>query len=306
MRNTTQDMEERMNKVFALLSPIDKECINRVGPHEWCGWCEITPPIAQKMLELHTNNRKISNAHVNRIATDIKENNWVRMPMPLIFTDTGTGVDGQHRLRAIVEANIAVNSLVYIGADEKECMWLDALGKRRMVHDQLGMHSEDPNVRENITGAHFTISFLLMRISKESRENALFGGSRFSMLEGAAFTEKHFEAIDFAISFKKNVAKGINAPAFAPLARAYYSVPRDVLSRFGEVLATGLSTSPSEHGIVKLRNRLKDKVPIRVNGVTRQPNREDTYKLVQSILRKYVDGRSIDRVKAVNIDLFPW
>lgn len=69
----------------------------------------ITPEFAAEVLrEKNRNNRKIRQQRVNQYARDILRGDWELSSQGIAFDEDGYLLDGQHRLAAIVKANVAV------------------------------------------------------------------------------------------------------------------------------------------------------------------------------------------------------
>ena len=68
----------------------------------------ITPEIAKKYLASNITNRRLRKDRVNAIARDIKNGNWKETHQGIAFDTNGDLIDGQHRLAAIVEADVGV------------------------------------------------------------------------------------------------------------------------------------------------------------------------------------------------------
>lgn len=78
----------------------------------------ITPEIAQEWLTRNSGNqRPISKSTVNMYARDMREGRWQTTHQGVAFNRTGEVIDGQHRLAAIVEANVPVQMAVATGFD---------------------------------------------------------------------------------------------------------------------------------------------------------------------------------------------
>lgn len=76
----------------------------------------ITPDLAKKWLLQNTDsNRNISDRTVEAYATEMKAGRWVLTHQGIAFNLTGELVDGQHRLHAIVLADVAVDMIVSTG-----------------------------------------------------------------------------------------------------------------------------------------------------------------------------------------------
>jgi len=69
---------------------------------------QITPDKARKYLENNKDNRNIREKRVGAIARDIQSGKWEVTHQSVAFDKTGRVIDGQHRLTAIIKADIPV------------------------------------------------------------------------------------------------------------------------------------------------------------------------------------------------------
>jgi len=74
---------------------------------------DITPSQAFAWLEGNTHNRPLDQAHVERLARDMKAGRWRLTHQGIAFDTTGLLVDGQHRLWAVIEADVTVPMRVF-------------------------------------------------------------------------------------------------------------------------------------------------------------------------------------------------
>ena len=69
----------------------------------------ITPTMAKELLEKNINNRNVKQPVVARYAKDMIAGKWKQDTAELIkISKTGLILDGQHRLLAIVKANVSI------------------------------------------------------------------------------------------------------------------------------------------------------------------------------------------------------
>ena len=92
----------------------------------------ITPEKAIAYLGKSTGNRPTIQRSVNEIAAAIKAGKWRVTPNGIGFDVSGRLIDGHHRLTAIVQAGLAVQSWVVRGLDQDSWFAIDN-GKRRSV-----------------------------------------------------------------------------------------------------------------------------------------------------------------------------
>ena len=96
----------------------------------------ITPTLAKTMLERNTDNRPLRRGHMKALADAITRGEWKVTHQGIAFAKDGRLLDGQHRLAAIVEANVAVMMMVSWDISDESFIALD-LGVRRSVSDVL-------------------------------------------------------------------------------------------------------------------------------------------------------------------------
>jgi hypothetical protein len=101
----------------------------------------ITPNKAAELLDANTTNRPLSRPVVRGFAEAMKRGEWVVTHQGIAFDINGTLIDGQHRLAAIVEADVPVDITVFTDVDEGTFDVLDT-GKRRNAADVLAIEGE--------------------------------------------------------------------------------------------------------------------------------------------------------------------
>lgn len=99
----------------------------------------VTPERAKEMLEQnYEDNRPVSAPVVKRYVYDMVSGNWHDDASGIIsISDSGKVLDGQHRLRAVVESGTTHRFAFRYGLDESEYRFFDQ-GKNRTVADVLG------------------------------------------------------------------------------------------------------------------------------------------------------------------------
>lgn len=98
----------------------------------------ITPEMAAEMLENNVFNRPLSNARVAMYVAAMKAGEWTLNGEAIKFDVTGRLLDGQHRLTAIIRANVAIQTVVIRGLPAKSASTIDT-GKNRTAADVLAL-----------------------------------------------------------------------------------------------------------------------------------------------------------------------
>jgi hypothetical protein len=100
----------------------------------------ITPTIARGMLEANKGNRPRADKHVKKLALAMKNGEWKFNGEAIKFNGDKL-VDGQHRLSAIVESGVSVQTLVIRNLDDDVFDTIDQ-GKKRTMGDTLSVLGE--------------------------------------------------------------------------------------------------------------------------------------------------------------------
>ena len=75
----------------------------------------VDKELAQKLLELNTGNRAISTRKLDRLITQMKAGQFENTGEPIIISAEGVLNDGQHRLEAIVQADVRIDLDIRFG-----------------------------------------------------------------------------------------------------------------------------------------------------------------------------------------------
>jgi hypothetical protein len=101
----------------------------------------ITPARAAEYLERNTANRPLTRRTVREFAEAMRRGEWRVTHQGIAFDTEGALVDGQHRLAAVVEADIPVEMTVFTDVPAGAFDVLDT-GKRRNAADVLAIEGE--------------------------------------------------------------------------------------------------------------------------------------------------------------------
>ncbi len=247
----------------------------------------VSPEKAREWLAKNQQNRKLKKRVIDRLAKDIKEGRWKITHQGIAFDIHGSLRDGQHRLHAILLANIGVWLNVTFGIDPASLLVIDNIVIRSSA-DQMTIAGGF-----GIVG-HEEISVLRRMISGLSQNTKLSIGEEMEQLS------KHRTAIQFALKQLPRVAGG-TAASRAAIARAYYSADEKRLMRFCEVLRTGMATNEDEQPIVKLWRDLTSRNTTGVGGSEQRVR----YSKTERALQAYLNGETLGHLYASSKELFP-
>jgi hypothetical protein len=152
---------------------------------------KVTPLLAEKWLLLNVVNRRVRKNLVDYLAEQIIKGEWQsEQPQPLVFSDCGHFIDGQHRLRAIVATGVSCVCFVKTGVPEGVRSYLDT-GISRNLEDRVEF---DPDPLSNKLYAQVVTSWWFC---------GTHIGGRPSPETGLRFFDEHEKAIRAICSVRK-------------------------------------------------------------------------------------------------------
>ncbi len=113
----------------------------------------VAPELAQTWLDTMGPNRRLNEANVVRLETDMSKGNWFDNGDPIRFDRKGRLRDGQHRLQAVIRSGKTYSFHVIRNLDDKALQIVDT-GKQRSFGDALamreGVHAVAPSLARKI------------------------------------------------------------------------------------------------------------------------------------------------------------
>ena len=197
----------------------------------------ITPEKAKEYLATMMNNRHLSKGTVIAYATDIRSNNWDPTSM-IAFDRNGHLIDGQHRLNAVIAANLPATFVVMRNASEDSVF---DRGRLRSVSDVLKMTGKVSS--DNSSTCHGGVAKLCIRMNSKSAKE-----SRVTVDQVAEFINAHSESMNAAIRCCSKGTPPITKKA-ACIAAAMYALERginsDLVSDFFKIVNSGYAIEGS-------------------------------------------------------------
>jgi len=106
----------------------------------------ITPEVAAEWLDdNYRNNRSVNAMRVEAYAKDMAEGNWRMTGEAIKFSDLMVLIDGQHRLHAIVKADIPVEIVVMRGLPQESIVNMDTAMPRSLRNVLEFMSYDNPS-----------------------------------------------------------------------------------------------------------------------------------------------------------------
>lgn len=244
----------------------------------------VTPAMAKAWLSKNAcNQRKLRSGVVDRYARDMKAGKWLLTHQGIGFNTRGELIDGQHRLHAVVLADLSVLMMVSTDVPCSAFSHLD-LGMQRTTSDVLRGEGD-----EWVTPDHISIARLL-EANGNSRQSAA-GRSPFEMKE---LVYRHRNAITFVLTSIERRVRGVTvSPCLAAIASAYYGEKDRVrLSEFCTVLVSGIvRDAQQDTPAIMLRDYLKDNM-----GSLSAASRIEMYLKSQRAIRAFMGKEKINKL----------
>lgn len=252
----------------------------------------ITPTLAKILLtHFNDNNRPVSDTNVSNLVKEMVNEKWLVNGETITFNELGDMTNGQHRLRALIKADVTLLLLVVTGLKSETFATIDS-GRKRTTSDVLayaGVLSSKNSAslckfiygfKEGKYGAHKNVS------ARTLNNTAILG--YYNSLDDVEINS----SVNFGQTFSKK-ANGIITPTV--LGGIYYilnEVNREKSNEFLTKLCTGDNLTKNSP-ILALRNRLiKAKI-------------DNTYHLTSDMLvkniiycwEKFVNGENVKVIK---------
>ena len=209
----------------------------------------ITPKIAAEILRNNPLNRPLKRHHVDFLAKEILNGNWKFNGDAIRITNDNRLLDGQHRLAAVVKANMAINTILIDDLDPDVFNTIDC-GIKRNAGDMLAIRGEK-NSRNN-AAALFLVGAIL---EKNGNLYAMHGWGKSSNSEILKLYDLY---PDINQSFIKwgSISKGIVPLSVSTAMHYLFSRKhRDKADEFFSLLESGEGLE-SGNPILLLRKRL--------------------------------------------------
>lgn len=248
----------------------------------------ITPEMAANWLDnANSRNRSICQAVVERYARDMRAGRWRLTHEGIAFDPNGVLLDGQHRLWAIVYAEVPVEMHVWFNVATESLMVIGG-GRGRSLADHLRLGGGLGDVNKDLLAA---LRCLLGR-----------GGDLYlTPDEAREALRRHERPILFAMRVlpRMSSTRGVaTSDTRAVVARAWYSAAEDRLAEFCEVLRSSLARRDSHKSVVLLRNYLCSV------GWDRKDRRE-RYAKIERALLAFLRDETLLRLSTAMQELFP-
>lgn len=217
----------------------------------------ITPALAIDYLRKNTINRPLSKKRVRQLADDMKHGRWRYTGDAIKFDESGTLLDGQHRLSAVVQSGKAIQSLVVTGLETKVFEVLDR-GKRRSNRDVLAAkgcrHYGEQAAALKLLNGIYSGKDHGVTIPPTQLDRYLARFPRLGDVAGFAYKSKAYNVVRSKKLVVAVIMMSVDTPEFNK--GEYPDIP-DSVQWFWRSLGSGLNLSASDPAYV-LREKLQN------------------------------------------------
>jgi hypothetical protein len=98
----------------------------------------VTPEMAKLLLKQNSNNRRLTQANVDFLASQIVRGDWKLTHQGIAVSESGRLLDGQHRLAAVIKAGVPAQMMLTAGLPDDIFDVLD-IGRARRASDVLSI-----------------------------------------------------------------------------------------------------------------------------------------------------------------------
>ncbi len=248
----------------------------------------ITPMIAAEFLKGNTKNRSLSGSTVARYARDMAAGLWGPSPDAIVIGKDGAVYNGQHRLHALIKAEVSLPFFVVDEAGE-DFLWNTDVGKKRTARDVANLTNA---VGRAVRSLDLAVSSLMCDLRSPTPHEAVDNLAKYE------------KSVSFVTSRCRTNKRGVvQGPVLAPIARAHHlGHDAERLAHFLSVLMTGEAEGRSDRMAVKLRDLATD--GHNTGRIGKLP-RGDLYARTENALANYLVREDPKMLYPAGEELFP-
>ncbi|MEQ1747803.1 MAG: hypothetical protein ABL974_00160 [Prosthecobacter sp.] len=247
---------------------------------------QLTPAIAQRLIERNIHNRKISEKVVQKYVAEIKAGEWRLTPQGIGFDDEGHLVDGQHRLHAIARANQTVPMLITAGLPRASQEKVDRQ-RRRTLFDALYLAGHAFQRQE------VEIASCLTRRVVRSESGAV--PSDFLVKQTLECHLEHIRAVILALRGANKNVRGISQASFLSAAVLYHEIDSARCLEFLDQVRTGAQLT-EDHPALRLRRFLLGETTVK-SMPRGGANQSFIFRRAVYAMQAHLEGRNISGLR---------
>jgi len=251
----------------------------------------ITPAIAKKLIKHSAKNRRVRSYYVKDLARHMSRGRWYKTNEPITIDIYSKLIDGQHRLRAVILADVTLLMMVSFNAGKDAIRGIDG-GCNRQMYERLNILDHSWVNQESIS----ILSQMLFGAGKNAKRTQIYTEDYEDGLS------QFHDGIKFATQMGKILY--VNSPTLTPIAMAYYhpdKIGRRRLKEFLTCLKNGALSTGKDSAAWLLHNFLVENKA----GRAYKAPRRDIYYMTEDAIRKFAKGTSTKSLQIIEQELFP-
>lgn len=208
----------------------------------------VTPDVADALLAANCHNRNLRSSRVTQLAEAMERGEWELNGETIKVAEDGTLLDGQHRLQAVVESGVGIDTLVIRDLPMRVQDTVDT-GRRRRLADILMIEGYPDS---HALGAAVSI---LHRLRNGTR--IYYAHSGAPSAQQALDLIKREPQLQQSVRIARRVTKQVGGPigVFSALHCVFYETDPEPAEEFFARLADGADLSRDDP-LLHLRNQL--------------------------------------------------
>lgn len=208
----------------------------------------ITPEEAEELLQANTHNRPLRAPRVDQLAEAMRRGEWIVNGETIKIAEDGTLIDGQHRLQAVVDSGVTIETLVIRGLPLEVQDTVDT-GRRRRLADILSI--------EGYSDSHALGAALSMLHRFRTGKRVDYSHANAPSSQQALDLLEEEPQIMESVQIARRVTKAVGGPigVFSALHLLFKEVDAGSTEEFYARLADGTRLEPDDP-LLHLRNQL--------------------------------------------------
>jgi hypothetical protein len=218
----------------------------------------ITPAYAKELLEKNTCNRRLKLANILKYAKDIANGQWRETGEAIKFSKTNVLLDGQHRLLAVIKANVPTYFHIAFGLEDSTLPFLDT-GSSRSAADVFKIKG----IKYSNKIPSIIAFYNLLSDGKFNRLQKNYKANNNELLEQYELEANYWEVIARqSDNYYTAFSKALSPSHIGGFSAFFYELNETKGLAFMYQLCTGLSID--NNVVALLRNKLySDKIAVR-------------------------------------------
>lgn len=251
----------------------------------------VTPELASEYLKANHSNRPLKKALINNYARTMAGGGWRLTHQGIAFNCDGTLLDGQHRLKAIEQANVPIQMVVTRGVSQDAQLVMDDHAKRS-AGDALSIARGEKITQSMVATIRGCVElqrtgYHTATMTKQEINDVL------EIFQGPlAFIESQLRCNERGVT---------SAPVRSAIALAWFYVDSlERLEEFCEILfGRQMPTEQGDRSAVVIREWLLR------NGVRNNQTRVEAFRKTQRAILAFMEREALTKLYGSNV-YYPW